>query len=479
MIKNIYTWLFTFCVIFTISSCESFLDVNTDPNKTNDAALNTLMPTILYYSANNTFLASNVVSQYTQQIGAVVANGADAQTQNKFDGLWSNIYLNVIPNANEIIAKADENGSPYYSGIAKIVVAYNLGLATSIWENVPYSSADNNLSDFSPAYDSQEAIYEEIQNLLENAIADLGQTTSLFKPSTDDIVFKGNIANWLKTAYTLQARYLLHTSKKTGVVAYDAILNSLDKGIKANSEDFQLIYTDKNFNPWHAIALANNTGNLTTTFSAQFVNHMNGSIQGIVDPRLPLMAFKSSTDIYKGVNPGTGSGYNCSYNDKTNFYGFNFALLAPLQMVTNAEARFIEAEARFLKNGNQSNIEVQKAYIDGINASMTKMGVAATAASEFTSNTSVNPSADNLSLSNIMTEKCKANFLNPETWNDMRRYEYDATIWTGLSLPENHNPDLAGQWIQRGLYPDSETSRNSEVAAANFKALNAKMWLFN
>ncbi|MBK6500525.1 MAG: hypothetical protein IPG00_21210 [Saprospiraceae bacterium] len=69
--------------------------------------------------------------------------------------------------------------------------------------------------------------------------------------------------------------------------------------------------------------------------------------------------------------------------------------------------------------------------------------------------------------------------MNPEAWTDVRRYNYDANVFPGMALPANHNIDLNGNWIQRGAYPDSEVSRNGDVATQNFKNLDAKMWIFN
>jgi len=480
--RNIYLKIsFLSLMLIAIAGCGDFLDVNTDPNKTADASLNTLTPTILYYSAVNTYSAANVSNQYCQQIGGVAAGATDAQLRNTYAGLWSNIYLNVIPNANAMIKKAESTNSPHYSGIAKVVIAYNLGLGTAVWENIAYSTADNQLSNLSPAYDSQEDIYKSIQKLLDEAIVELSEPASISKPATDDIVFKGVIANWVKTAYTLKARYLLHTAKKTGAASYDAIADALSKGFKSNADDFQLVFTDKNFSPLYATALANNTGNVTTTFSATFMNMMNGTVQEIVDPRVSLISYKTSTTdpIYKGVAPGAGSGSNTVYNDKTNFYGWHFRLLAPLQMLTYAEAKFIEAEALYLKNGNVASAEAQAAYVEGIKANMSKIGVAAADITAFTSHVKVNPSVENLTISHIMVEKFKALFMNPEAWTDVRRYNYDANVFPGMALPANHNIDLNGNWIQRGAYPDSEVSRNSDVATQNFKNLDAKMWIFN
>jgi hypothetical protein len=57
-----------------------------------------------------------------------------------------------------------------------------------------------------------------------------------------------------------------------------------------------------------------------------------------------------------------------------------------------------------------------------------------------------------------MKEKYVALFLHPETWNDARRFDY---AYEDMTLPDNHNPELNGEFIRRQIYPDSETSRNA------------------
>jgi hypothetical protein len=471
-----------FSLVFLFTSCESFLggDVNIDPNKTNDAGLNTLTPTILFFASEATQKAATVTSAYIQQIGSVAAGGTETQLRNTFAGTWNDIYLNILPNANIMVRKGVESNSPHYAGIGKTVIAYSLGLGTSLWENIPYKDADNQLSNFFPKYDTQENVYKDIIRLLDEAIVDFGQPTSVFKPGNDDLIFKGNIANWIKTAHSLKARYLLHLAKRSGTSSYPAILAALDKGIKANTEDFQLIYNERNISRWHQVALANNTGNLTTNFSETLIDLMNGDVQDIVDPRLPLIAHKTNTDPkFFGMLPGRASGSNTRYNNGTIFFGYHFALAAPHLLITNAESRFIEAEVRMLQNGGKATTEAYNAFLDGIRANMTKMTVPAASITTFLAGTKVGVGATNLTISNVMVEKYKALFLNPESWNDLRRYDYSNTIIPNLNIPELHNPDLLGKWIQRAAYPDSEASRNTSESQNNTKDLNAKMWIFN
>lgn len=474
--------------LFSLNSCENYLggDTNIDPTRTSDASLNTLLPTVLFYTAQNTYANAFVSGQYTQQLGNVVAGGTDSQLRNEFGTQWVNLYLNVIPNCNVILKKAEESNSPHYAGIAKIVLAYNLGLAATTWENVPFTEADNNLTNLAPKYDSQEAIYATVQRLLTEAIADLGQTTSLFSPTTDDLSYRGDRTKWVKLANSLRARYLLHTAKKQGAAAYTAILASLQNGMTSNADDFQVVFNERNFNPWHSLALANNTGNLSVTFGGTFMDYMNGTISGVVDPRVALTANKTGSDpIYRGTTPGRGSaGSNTTFNDRTNFYGWFCRVDAPIIMMSYAETKFIESEVRFLQNGGSatsqgSTAAAYQAYLAGIKANMDKVGVSAANSAAFLAHPSVALGEGKLTLSAVLIEKYKALFTNPEAWVDLRRNEHNPAIYTGLELPENHNVELNGNWIARGVYPSSETSRNSEVAKANFKALDTKMWLFN
>jgi hypothetical protein len=57
-----------------------------------------------------------------------------------------------------------------------------------------------------------------------------------------------------------------------------------------------------------------------------------------------------------------------------------------------------------------------------------------------------------------MKEKYVAMLLNPEAWNDARRFNYQ---YTGFELPANHNAALNGQMLRRVRYPDSEFQRNA------------------
>ncbi len=53
------------------------------------------------------------------------------------DGPWRNLYVTSLNNLKVMNDKAVLNGSYHYSGIAKILTALCLGVATDYWGDIP------------------------------------------------------------------------------------------------------------------------------------------------------------------------------------------------------------------------------------------------------------------------------------------------------------------------------------------------------
>lgn len=472
-IKYLYTFLVA-VAITALSGCQDFLDVNVDPTLKADATVQELLPTAQLYTSEASYQQAYTACQYSQQIGsATSANGTDAYYESENATGWSTLYLYVIPQLNLIIQKGQTDNMPVYVGIAKTLMAYNLGLATANWENVPFTQADT--KNFSPSYDSQQAVYGSIQKLLDEAITELAKNTGT-KPSTDDMVYGGDAAKWTRLAYSLKARYAMHLSVQNPQTAAQAALAALQNGMKSNDDDFQLKYNSKNLGPWYSrVALANSTANVSITYGSTFVDLMNGKIQSVVDPRLPIVvSLKKGATTYSGNAPGTGSGSTVDFNTTS----WHSTVNSPIVMMTFAETKAIEAEARFLANGGSisstgSTSDAYAAYLEIAKANMQKVGVTTGNADKYLAATDVAVGASKLTLLNIMREKYKAMFLIGDIWTDLRRYNY-----LDLPLPSNINPDIAGKRIQRMKYPSSELTRNVKNAESNLKRPEVSMWMF-
>jgi len=74
-----------------------------------------------------------------------------------------------------------------------------------------------------------------------------------------------------------------------------------------------------------------------------------------------------------------------------------------------------------------------------------------------------------------MREKQVALFLNNEAWTDMRRYDYNPSLFRGVAVPQNQNQELGGAFIRRSFYPLDELSRNPN-AQSEVVSLSEKVW---
>ena len=454
-----------------LSSCDDYLDVNDDPNRVTDVTLEALLGPAIESTARNHYTIAFTTSQIAQQTGSVFGGGADAHNEFRLETAWTGIYLTALTNLDIIINQAEEEGSPHYAGVAKVLQAVNLGLATDQWGDVPWTEAFERDIELTPKFDTQESIYSVIQTLLDDAIVDLSTPNSIFSPSNDDLVYEGNLEQWIKAAYTLKARYYLRLSKRQGASVANNALDALANGFSSNDDDLQIVYNEVIRNPWHLTpALANNTGNFSISIASQLIDAMNGTTYPTFDPRLPIIADNDGAATYEGIENGSGEGGNSDFSETT-WYSTE---TAPILLITYAEMKFIEAEARLIINPGSN--EGYLAYLDGITAHMNKLGVDPADRDNYINDPSVSVNAANLSLEEIMKEKYVALFINPEAWSDLRRHDYDPDIFRNFDLPAEHNPALNGQFVRRALYPNDELNRNLEEVEKVVRGLEEPVW---
>ncbi len=489
--KNL-KYIIVLLVSLFLASCD--LDINTDPNEVNsdELKLKDVLPVAIYYTAESQYNIAINFCQYSQHLASYFSGGIDTHTPTQLSGAWVTIYLKGLSTLKNLEDKANEENALHYRGVTKVLIALNLGMATDSWGDIPYSEAFNPTEDLTPAYDSQQEIYQVIETLLAEAITDLQATDdSEFQPGTDDLIYGGNLDNWIATAFALRARYAIHLTKREGSTAAINALTYLATAYGSNGQDFELEYNDRNFNPWYAnIVLSNNTGNFSVLISDQLVSLMNGTAYAYtnvaIDPRLPELCTIGSDTEYKGAVNGLAGVAADDTDANTDLGENNFytGMKSPMVLVSYAEAKFIEAEAQFLANGGTttsvgSNAAGYAAYLEGIAANMDKLGVDAIERDLYLTDPLVDVGVANLTLELIMKEKFIAMFLSPESFIDYRRYDFDPNVFNGLTLPEDHDLDIGGLWVRRAAYPSSEFSRNGDNVEAVSEDISVPVWWDN
>lgn len=462
-----YTLPFMLIAMFS-TGCEDYLDINEDPNRVTEVDLASLLSPIQLNLANTHYSLVFSTGQITQHLGSYF-DYIDEGTL-LLGGAWSTIYLRVLQNARTMGEQAAENGSPHYEGIAKFTQAFGLSLLTDQWESVPWSEALRGSEILNPVFDEQEELYVEMNRLLDEAIDLLRTEESIFSPGNDDLIYAGDLDLWVKAAFALKARLAIHLVNKNNSFA-NAALTAARSAFESPEDDFQYIYNSVIRNPWHTnVALANNTGNFSVAHGAYLIDQMNGVIyDGLEDPRLPIIAtLNDGAESFIGIE---------SFNEDAPANTVNFRVTswhsretAPMEMLTFAEVKFIEAEAQ-LKLG-QAELAYE-AYLDGIQASMDKLGVEASAAAAYLQDPQVAVGANSLGLEQVMREKYIALFLNQEVWVDMRRHNYSDEIYRDFVVPD---PVRWGGPAQRAFYPLDEINRNGTEVNKVTRPYSERMW---
>ena len=492
-IKNI---IYLCLVSITAVACDDYLGDNLDPNKEllENLEPKDLLSTSIVNTSNAFYNTALGITQYSQQIASYFDPSIDTQEETQLASAWQLIYIEALPDLQALISLTDGENNQYI-GIAKVLQAANLGLATDQWGDVPASQATLGEADFTPSFDEQESVYNLINTLLDDAIA-IFDSSGTSTVGEEDLIYNGDISKWKKAAYFLKARYAIHLTEVDQNDAVTKALANANNSFTSNADDFQLNYNTRNFNPWYTgVVLPNNTGNLSVLLSDQTVSLMDGTAFPFAsinqDPRLPLITTIGEDDTaYLGALNGTGGVHEFGATEdddnigaNTDFGADNFysSQTAPIIMGSYAELKFIEAEALFLQNGGNatsmgSTPEAYTAYLEGIQANMDKLGVPGVDSAAYLGDASIAVGAENLTLALIMREKYIATFLNPESFVDLRRYDFNPEVFVGLELPYNHNEFLNGEWVRRAQYPSTEQTRNGEEVSRVLQPINVGVW---
>lgn len=463
-----------------LTSCEKYLDVNTNPNNPVVSTPNFLLPNIIANGIQTQMFTALRTPYITQYIVSRTANSGgndqyyftNAQSTNTFN--YS--YFFSGGNIPQMMQIAQAEGSVYYVGAGKIMQALILAHVTDMLGDVPYTEAYQGGANYTPKYDSQQSLYAVIDQLCDEGIVEMSKpATANFRafystsPSeSGDILYKGNPGKWVRLAYALKARQAQHLTKKASY-SPSAVLALVDKAFVDSNDDAQLFFQT-------AVSPLVNTTNIfgptrsnfgAATFSTNLVKYLNGTtFPGVTDPRFGIMVPTTSV----GADPGAGSPPTANLtpgSTLTDFYGGWYArdITGYFEVITYHELKFIEAEAAFRAGNNARALE---ALQRGIRAHMTKIGaggsnalpavtfptISSTQINSYLTSAAVPQSAGAVTLRSIMEQKYIAMFLNPESWSDLRRLDYDPGIYVNFVYPTRTvNPIIATQADPLRRYP--------------------------
>lgn len=451
---------------------DSYFDkLATNPNLVTVPTLPALLATSTVKAGLNSYSVASIIVPYVQYTANPAASGAgDTYQSIDFSGTWDALYF-AMADANEMKKLAIAQNSSEYKGVADLLIAHNLIMVNDLWGNAPFSQAFD-ITNFTPKYDTAQEVYTQSMALVDEAIVELSKTNSAIKLSAaSDLIYGANAAtervNWLKFAYALKAR-LLNKVSKSSTYNTSAVLAAVGNSFSSNGEDAAMS-TFVIRNNWASVAVSNASQSLGGWLSEQLIDHLNGTTYGVFDPRIAKITDKTVNNIYIGTVNGAGNRGTGGNTTKDECYiSVNSpwtSATSPLFIATYAELKFIEAEAALPTDRTRA----YAAYLAAIGANMDKFQVASQDKITYLADPRVAVGAAALTKDLILKEKYVATYLNPEAWNDARRYDYkykDFTLPVGAVLPD---------FIRRLDYPQGERSKNGANVPADVPR-NTKLW---
>jgi hypothetical protein len=450
------------------NGCRKFLDTNDNPNLSSQASVDLLLPAAqaaIAHALGNPFqIYGGIWAQYwTQNPKSSQYRSLEqySVTTTSFDRPWRMIYSDALQDLQEILnLSAGKSQYNQYAAIAYIMKAYAYQLATDAWGDVPLTEATTT-GITSPRYNPQQQVYDSIFAYIDRARSLIDSTASV-TPQTDDLLFQGNMTQWLRFANTFKLRALLRLSKVAPQTTASGIQSLNAPGTQFLTTDARIQYstTGGNQNPLFSEILGlSRTQNLVasetvtkfmtqnkdpriTVFFEPYVNAARG-IDSVIG--LPQGSYRTNTNVFSIPSAAVGaSGQN---NNSAN---------APVTFMSAAESYFLQAEA-IARGWLTSSQSAAGLFRSGIRASFASYNVPGVEAYLGTAPAAQWPEGTELQVRAIIIQKWLAMTGNQsfEAWTEWRRTNYPDffTVSKASALGDERMP-------LRLLYPSSEITTN-------------------
>ena len=230
--KRILRTLILSTLALSVFSCEQFLDINENPNQATTSSPQQVLPNALTNTAQTVVVYNDYGSWH---VGYIVNAGGFGgwgstltynYTSADYTALWDNSFDNLNDYKYIETSSQSDPTLAFYNAIAKIMIAYNYQMLVDTYGDVPYTAALQGSSKITPTYDKAEDIYKDlIDNKLDSAVVIINNALAA-EPrvanaiTAGDVMFDGNMSQWVRFANTLKLRMLLRISGVPSLSTY-------------------------------------------------------------------------------------------------------------------------------------------------------------------------------------------------------------------------------------------------------------------
>ena len=494
-------------ISFMGASCEDWLYDNVNEDAAHEVLPQQVLPVVLFYSAQLQFDHAEYGAYLTQTLTtggrnqtssfAYKSGWGDFLTMNRHPQ-WSRHFYDIGVNAKEIIDEAHEAQAWNLELIGRTLRLMSTQMTTDLFGDMPRSEAYESNS---PHYDTQESIYEWMNQEIEELIGmyeDPTYTEAATNIPIDqsiDRVFAGDLNKWKHYTYALKARLLLRKlpNWENNAATCQAIITAVNRALEG-WEDVLYRFDGGNGaqnSPWGEAFGSTEQGGLGWEGRGNMLNsavptkYFMENILGVFESHNNLKGWAEDPRIlaFMSARPGpsgtSDSGTEMRYLDTNigmdvSYKVDNYPTLFPevdgkkvsvytqntgyVPLFLEEELLLIKAEATYWSGDKPTarSLTMQAAEInfDRFNLS----SIYGSSYTRYRNNYLGNETgtgnyvttyfpADGFNIGHIMRQKYVCLYLQPEQWTDMRRYnysceengiQYDNTyVYPGLKRPNN------------------------------------------
>lgn len=501
MKKKIYSIFAASMLLFT-SGCQSWLDVNHDPN-----VLETIPDSKVLLPAAQLGIGNNLMgwefgfagafwSEYwTQSYSASQFKFLCEYNETGFATAYSSLMSGALEDLARIKKQSADSGNKGNYFIAEALSIFTWQIMTDLWGSIPYSEAlkgDEGIS--SPKFDTGEAIYTDLNKRIDALLA-----VDLKNAQVDaeyDFIYAGDLTKWKYFANSLKLKLMLRLSETP---SYDnaTVLNYVNSTtfLTESAKISGKVWNDGQEGKRHPMRefQEGGAGYLTTNVIAckNFIDYLvNNS-----DPRVAKLFTMSdaSKGLYRGAFFGDFDSKVASDGSKADkdvtYSKASFAADTDLMIMSAWEVYFYIAEV-YARAGDYTR--AQQNYEEGVKASLTQHGI--TDQSILTGYALWTATDKESAIKQIGMQKwvANANYQHIESFIERNRTRYpalymrdivlnrqgafsDPLLVGNLTLSVNGRAKLNATLPASPIYPDALINRNinSLPQKAN---LGQKVW---
>ncbi len=494
-------------ISFMGASCEDWLYDNVNEDAAHEVLPQQVLPVVLFYSAQLQFDHAEYGAYLTQTLTtggrnqtssfAYKSGWGDFLTMNRHPQ-WRRHFYDIGVNAKEIIDETHEAQAWNLELIGRTLRLMSTQMTTDLFGDMPRSEAYESNS---PHYDTQESIYEWMNQEIEELIGmyeDPTYTEAATNIPIDqsiDRVFAGDLNKWKHYTYALKARLLLRKlpNWENNAATCQAIITAVNRALEG-WEDVLYRFDGGNGaqnSPWGEAFGSTEQGGLGWEGRGNMLNsavptkYFMENILGVFESHNNLKGWAEDPRIlaFMSARPGpsgtSDSGTEMRYLDTNigmdvSYKVDNYPTLFPevdgkkvsvytqntgyVPLFLEEELLLIKAEATYWSGDKPTarSLTMQAAEInfDRFNLS----SIYGSSYTRYRNNYLGNETgtgnyvttyfpADGFNIGHIMRQKYVCLYLQPEQWTDMRRYnysceengiQYDNTyVYPGLKRPNN------------------------------------------